>query len=188
MRDEHGAVSNTATASVTVHGLNDAPVIGAVNASGSVSAGDQRINSVAAGYLVADHDLINDLGRNGRVREYQLNRNDDGSEGAINITDVFGEQGLNFFGTHYDAIYINNNGNITFGGPLSSFTPSQIAGNNLKIIAPFWADVDITGRRGNCRSRRNIERVRISSITISMPNTDVVTITWSRRRLFQQSH
>ena len=74
---------------------------------------------------------------------------DDNSSSAINITSVFGSQGLNFFGHDYTSIYINNNGNITFVEPSGTFTPSQItAGANNPIIAAFWADVDTRGGAG----------------------------------------
>ncbi len=132
----------SATATVTVLGANDAPVIVVADTTGSVSA-DSPLGSVAAGYLTAGNSLINGLGGSAGFGEGLLDRNDDLSTSAINITAIFGEQGLNFFGSYYNSIYINNNGNITFNGPLSSFTPSQIAGGgNNPIIAPFWADVD----------------------------------------------
>jgi Nidogen-like/PEP-CTERM motif len=50
---------------------------------------------------------------------------------------------FNFFGTTYTTAYINNNGNVTFAAPLSTFTPSAIPGNTTNpILAPFFADVD----------------------------------------------
>jgi Ca2+-binding RTX toxin-like protein len=68
--------------------------------------------------------------------------NDDGSSPFVSLTPVF-KNGINFLGHHYDGLYVNNNGNITFGAPLSTFTPTQIGGSSgLAIIAPFWADVD----------------------------------------------
>ena len=67
--------------------------------------------------------------------------NDDGYEQA-SLTQAF-EKGFNFFGTTYTAVYVNNNGNLTFGGGLSSFTPGSIGGGSgLPIVAAFWADVD----------------------------------------------
>ncbi len=49
---------------------------------------------------------------------------------------------INFFGTPYSSAYVNNNGNITFGQPLSTFTPTDLTSFNNPIIAPFFADVD----------------------------------------------
>jgi hypothetical protein len=49
---------------------------------------------------------------------------------------------INYFGTQYDSLYVNNNGNVTFDQPLATFTPDPILQSSVKIIAPFWADVD----------------------------------------------
>ena len=52
---------------------------------------------------------------------------------------------INFFGTSYSDVYVNNNGNVTFGAPSTTFDPSGMAAATLPIIAPFFADVDTTG-------------------------------------------
>lgn len=71
-------------------------------------------------------------------RTNTLPRNDDGSTDAI--TTPFP---LKFFGTDYSAFYVNNNGNISFNGSLSQYTPSDLTGaTGQPIIAPFFADVD----------------------------------------------
>lgn len=51
---------------------------------------------------------------------------------------------LNFFGVQTNQVYVNNNGNITFGQPLAQFTPNGLDSNNggIPIIAPYFADVD----------------------------------------------
>jgi hypothetical protein len=54
---------------------------------------------------------------------------------------------VNFFGTTYTNLYVNNNGNVTFGDLLSSYTPTPLADLGMNIIAPFWADVDTRGAR-----------------------------------------
>ncbi len=69
-----------------------------------------------------------------------LPRNDDGSTGPVDIG-----FSLNFFGTTYTQVYVNNNGNVTFDGPLATFTPFPLLNTAAKIIAPFFADVDTTG-------------------------------------------
>ncbi len=68
--------------------------------------------------------------------------NDDGSV-EIDVTSVFGDQGINFFGTNYDSLYLNSNGLITFDGPQTAYTPSGITGLSEPAIAPFWSDVDV---------------------------------------------
>ncbi len=93
--------------------------------------------------VVGSNYLVNGLGGSAGFGEEVLQRNDDGSSGAINITSVFGEDGLNFFGRTFTSLYVNNNGNITFASPLSQFTPGVInAGIDNPIITPFWGDVD----------------------------------------------
>jgi len=64
-------------------------------------------------------------------------RNDDNSSAVQNLGFT-----LNFFGTNYTQFYVNNNGNITFSGPLGSYTPAGPTGAALPIISPFFADVD----------------------------------------------
>lgn len=45
-----------------------------------------------------------------------------------------------FFGQSYHSLWINNNGNVTFNGPLAQYTPTFPAGS--PILAPFFADID----------------------------------------------
>jgi hypothetical protein len=75
-----------------------------------------------------------------------LFRNDDRSSAAIDITSIF-QSGITIGDTNYTSLYVNTNGNVTFGGGLSTFTPTGIGvgTGNLDIIAPFWADVDTRG-------------------------------------------
>jgi uncharacterized repeat protein (TIGR01451 family) len=49
---------------------------------------------------------------------------------------------FNFFGTTYNQLYLNNNGNLTFDTPLATYTPFPIVTTSHVIIAPFFADVD----------------------------------------------
>ena len=69
-----------------------------------------------------------------------LSANDDGSTGA----QLLGFD-ANFFGVTFDSAYVNNNGNVTFTGSLSSFTPFDLTSTATPIIAPFFADVDTRG-------------------------------------------
>jgi len=66
-----------------------------------------------------------------------LPRNDDGSTGLVPIG-----FNVNFYGFSATQLYVNNNGNVTFTGPLSTYTPFGLAGAGTRIIAPFFADVD----------------------------------------------
>jgi len=72
-----------------------------------------------------------------------LAANDDGSTGSEPIGFT-----INFFGSNYSHLFVNNNGNVTFLAPLPTFTPSNIVSAGVPMLAPFWADVD-TSFAGN---------------------------------------
>lgn len=67
-----------------------------------------------------------------------FNNGDDGSHGPINLPFTF-----QIYGASYTQAYININGNISFGNPLSGYTSSPFPMNGPTLIAPFWADVDL---------------------------------------------
>ncbi|MDD2983782.1 MAG: gliding motility-associated C-terminal domain-containing protein [Crocinitomicaceae bacterium] len=67
---------------------------------------------------------------------------DDGSSSLITIPFNF-----SFYGQNYTSLYINNNGNVTFGNSLSGYSSNAFPSSGNKIVAPFWADVDT--RNGN---------------------------------------
>lgn len=63
-------------------------------------------------------------------------RNDDGFMAlalGFNVT---------FFGTTYNSLYINNNGNVSFGGGISAYVPTGPTGANAPVISPWFGDVD----------------------------------------------
>src|SRR5690606_10168732 len=71
--------------------------------------------------------------------------NDDGSSAMIYIPFTF-----DFYGQNYTSLYINNNGNISFGQDIftysaSAFPMASTPFQQYQIIAPFWADVDTRG-------------------------------------------
>lgn len=66
-----------------------------------------------------------------------LFRNDDSSSGLVSIGFT-----IDFFGAPYSSLYVNNNGNVTFDFPYGSYTPFPLISNGVRLIAPFWADVD----------------------------------------------
>ncbi|MFM7005625.1 MAG: nidogen-like domain-containing protein [Flavobacteriales bacterium] len=68
--------------------------------------------------------------------------NDDGSSALIPIPFTF-----NLYGQAYNSIYINNNGNLTFTGPMATFSATAFPSVGNGIVAPFWGDVDT--RNGN---------------------------------------
>jgi hypothetical protein len=68
-----------------------------------------------------------------------LPANDDGSTGLVSFG--FGAP-IDFFGLMLTGGFVNNNGNVTFGGPLGTFTPFGITGGSTPMLAPYFADVD----------------------------------------------
>ncbi len=92
--------------------------------------------------------VVTHLTGNGAIRHLPgftantLPPNDDGSSNQVNLPFT-----INFFSSSFTSLFVNNNGNVTFGEALSEFTPSGLNTNNggIPIIAPFWADVDTRG-------------------------------------------
>lgn len=71
------------------------------------------------------------------VPDTVLFRNDDGSSPAINFTFQF-----SYFGNVIQKLFVNNNGMISFGGAVSTFTPSGLANIGFPLIGIYWSDVD----------------------------------------------
>lgn len=67
-----------------------------------------------------------------------LNLSDDGSSSLIPIPFTFC-----LYGNNYTSLYINANGNVTFGSSLGTFTPDGFP-ISTPMVAPFWADVNLT--------------------------------------------
>ena len=62
---------------------------------------------------------------------------DSPSAGPINLGFT-----INFFGVNRSQVFVNNNGNVTFGAANTGFTPFQLSSSTFPIIAAFFADVD----------------------------------------------
>lgn len=125
---------------VTITGANDAPVV----APGTVTTGAIGVAPApgTGGLPPQAPGLIGGFGGVAGYGALALPPGDDNSSGPIDVTSIFGANGLNFFGHSYTSIYINNNGNITFGGPSGEYTPQPINADFMPMIAAFWADVD----------------------------------------------
>ncbi|MCC6939046.1 MAG: gliding motility-associated C-terminal domain-containing protein [Flavobacteriales bacterium] len=69
--------------------------------------------------------------------------NDDSSSPQIALP-------FNFFlyGTNYNSVYINNNGNLSFGSPYGAYSASGFPSANYVMVAPFWGDVDTRPANG----------------------------------------
>ncbi|KAB1072675.1 VCBS domain-containing protein [Methylobacterium planeticum] len=173
--------SNLATITLSVTG-GAAPVVtsgGHASLNLTAAPSGKPLTSVAASYLTTGNNLVDGLGGGAGFGEAVLPANDDGSTGAIDIRDMFGAQGLNIFDRSYTALYVNNNGNITFDGPLGAFRPSSIGGASTSpIIAPFWADVDTSpGAPDSATPGGHSKGTNLVHIDKD-PANGVLTVTW----------
>jgi hypothetical protein len=69
-------------------------------------------------------------------------RNDDGFNGPVSL-------GFDFtlYGTTYNSLYINNNGNVSFGNGISAYVPTGPTGALQPVISPWFGDVDTRGAK-----------------------------------------
>ncbi|VTS03822.1 nidogen-like domain-containing protein [Tuwongella immobilis] len=51
---------------------------------------------------------------------------------------------VKIYGQEFSQVYVNENGNLTFGAPLAQFTPTPLSSATTPILAPFFADVDVS--------------------------------------------
>jgi hypothetical protein len=117
------------------------------------------IGALAAGASQAI-ELRSGLGGPEGYGELSQLPNDDGSSSQLNLPFE-----INFFGNSFNTFFANNNGNISFTSPLSSYTPSPFPITNQPVIAPFWADVDTRGS---------------GAVYTAAPNSDTLVVTWSQ--------
>ena len=159
----------------------------------SISFTGRNVSSVGQDYLLnGTNALTNNLGtptsisNAGSFGERVVTRGDDNSSSSIDITPIFGANGLNLYGNQVKNIFINTNGNITFDNVLSTFSPVAIDGGiGTAIIAPFWADVDTRSGRSNVSTGGNSAGSNLIYWDVDDENR-VLTITWDDVRYFGQ--
>ena len=89
--------------------------------------------------------LISGLGGTAGFGEGVLAANDDGSTALIDFSSIF-ENGLNFFGSSFNGMFVNNNGSITFNNARNTFNADALTEvSNNPEIAPYLGDVDTSG-------------------------------------------
>ncbi|CAL1537147.1 unnamed protein product [Lymnaea stagnalis] len=91
-------------------------------------------------------------------------RTDDGGSGKINLTAKFP-----FFGKPHNKIYVNNNGVISFFKELKTYRPEEFPlVDETPIIAPYWADVDISKSNGTVWYRETRDPSVLSEATVQI--------------------
>jgi hypothetical protein len=93
----------------------------------------------------AQATLVNGLGGPLGYGTQSLARGDDSISAEVDLTPIF-PTGFDFFGRHFTSLFVNTNGNVSFGGPLATFTPTPFplpaSCTGMPMVAPWWADVD----------------------------------------------
>jgi hypothetical protein len=115
-----------------------------------------------ASQAIAGAPLISGLGGPAGFGDITQLPNDDQSSNNLNIPFT-----LNFFGNNYSSLFVNNNGNVSFGSPLGSYTPTAFPASSLPMIAPYWGDVDTRSQPGG------------GAVYIASPNPNTVVVTWN---------
>ncbi|MDQ3037237.1 MAG: hypothetical protein M3Y87_32890, partial [Myxococcota bacterium] len=104
----------------------------------------------SAGACVGGTTLLRGLGGPAGFGIDTLPVSDDGSSTSISIATPF-PTGLRFYGIDHTSLFVNNNGNVSLGTALSTFTPA-FPRSGAPVLAPWWGDVDT---RGDMRPTRN---------------------------------
>jgi hypothetical protein len=118
------------------------PLLASASMAAVVTIPDSALNPTTSLYSSDFGTLMVTTGGGNAANVGAANgRNDDGFRGPIS----FGYTLSNFFGQDYTSFYLNNNGNITFGGGLAAYTPQGPQGATQPVIAPYFADVDTRG-------------------------------------------
>lgn len=105
-----------------------------------------------AGVCVRAPLLLDGLGGPAGFGPGILDRSDDAS--TVPLSPAFGP--ITLYGSSYAALYVNNNGNLTFAGPLGAFTPGFPTRTGAPMIAVWWADVDTRNAVGLSGPEQNL--------------------------------
>jgi hypothetical protein len=129
----HGALaapsSTTAPAKKTTPAKTK-PQLGFLKPKGSVASARARQRAT-----VASGGAIETLPGNACTAN-TLPANDDSSTNSIALPFT-----LNFFGSSFSSLWVNNNGNVSFDGALGEYVPGNLTNTSHPMIAPFWGDV-----------------------------------------------
>jgi gliding motility-associated-like protein len=97
-----------------------------------------------------------------------FNNTDDGSFGPIVLPFQF-----YLYGQFYNTVYININGNVSFGTFYGTFSSTGFPFNGFTMVAPFWADVDLGGTCPTCPTPYNSVRYKVTPTAMYVNWTNV---------------
>jgi hypothetical protein len=122
-------VSLFAAANAAHAGLVTIPASGLHPSAGVYTPGGYYTNALGP-------NIVTTGGENGANVGQADGRNDDGFA-ALNL-------GFNvsLYGKTYNALFINNNGSVSFGQGIAAYRPTGVTGVDAPIISPFFSDVD----------------------------------------------
>ncbi len=115
--------------------------------------------------------LLDGLGGPRGYGALAINRSDDGSSAELNLP-----FSVNFFGNTFSTFYINNNGNVSFNGPVGTFSPDPFPIAGQPMIAPYWSDVDTRNDPGD----------DTNSVWVATPDPQTVVTTWDQVGYYDQ--
>ncbi|MBZ5734068.1 Ig-like domain repeat protein [Nocardioides sp. TRM66260-LWL] len=108
-----------------------------------------------------------------------LPANDDGSSSNVQLPFE-----LDFYGHRYQSLWVNNNGNVTFDRPLSTYVPFDLSRTSQVIIAPFFGDVDTRGDLGQVTYGNATYRGR-TAFCVTWKDVGYYNVGGDRRNTFQ---
>jgi hypothetical protein len=128
----------------------------------------------ASGTASAD-TLLSGFGGASDFGQLIMQPNDDGSSSQLTLPFQ-----INFFGNAYNNYWVNNNGNVSFSGPLASYTPRLFPISLTAMIAPFWADVDTRNQTSN------LPLPSMNNVYLANPDSSTLVVTWDTVGYYSQ--
>lgn len=125
------------------------------------------LSTFASSMASAEDVLLSGFGGERGFGNLIMEPNDDESSSRLTLPFQ-----LNFFGNAYSSYWVNNNGNVSFSGPLRAFTPKLFPISDAAMIAPFWADVDTRDQT------TNLPVPFMNNVYLATPDTKTVVVTW----------
>lgn len=105
---------------------------------------------------------------------------DDGSSPLITLPFTF-----NLFGEALHDCYINNNGNVSFGDPLWTFSAATLPFQDYPMVAPFWGDVDTRADSSGVYGGRVLYKLTPTALYVTWDSVGYFAKKHDKRNSFQ---